>query len=154
MDTEAFFRATNSLVQNDRQNSSPRVQILRQMKTLLREDPCPDVAGMASIKKMKLINLAAGCLPKNGQESYLEVGSFQGKGLIAALLGNSHVHAVACDNLTLFDDPNSPKNLDILKQNLARHRLSQRVKFFDCDFRKLRPVVSLDEVTLRNYRWP
>jgi predicted O-methyltransferase YrrM len=137
MDTEEFFRAISPLVQDDRQNSSPRVQILRRMRTLLREDPCPDVAGMASLKKLKLLNLAAGCLPENGKECYLEVGSFQGKSLVAALAGNSHVRAVACDNFTLFDDPNSPKNFDILKQNLASYRLSERVQFFDCDFREL-----------------
>src|SRR5438132_8809281 len=74
---------------------------------------------------------------ENGKECYLEVGSFQGKSLVAALAGNSHVRAVACDNFTLFDDPNSPKNFDILKQNLASYRLSERVQFFDCDFREL-----------------
>ncbi len=125
------------MVQNDRQNSSLRVQILRRTRPLLREDSCPDVAGMASIKKLKLLNLAVSCLMKNGNECYLEVGSFQGKSLIAALVGNSHAHAVACDNFSLFDDPNSPKNSDILNQNLARYRLSESVQFFDCDFRKL-----------------
>ena len=104
---------------------------------MLCEDPCSDVTGMASVKKLKLINLAASYLPKNGAECYLEVGSFQGKSLIAALLGNSHAHAVACDNFALFDDPNSPKNFDILKQNLARYRLSNHVHFFACDFREL-----------------
>lgn len=68
MDTEEFFRAISPLVQDDRQNSSPRVQILRRMRTLLREDLCPDVAGMASLKKLKLLNLAAACLPENGKE--------------------------------------------------------------------------------------
>lgn len=137
MDTEEFFRAIHPLVQNDRQNSSQRVQMLLEMRTLQPKDPCPDVAGMASIKKLKLLNLAVSCLVKHGNECYLEVGSFQGKSLIGALLGNSHAHAVACDNFSLFDDPNSPKNLDILKQNLARYRLSERVQFFDCDFREL-----------------
>ena len=140
MDTEAFFRAISPLVQNERQSSSPRLKILRQMRISLGRDPCPDVAGMASIKKLKLLNLAARCLPKNSRECYLEVGSFQGKSLVAALIGNSHVHAVACDNFTLFDDPNSPRNFDILKQNLARYQLSERVQFFDCDFREV-PLV-------------
>jgi predicted O-methyltransferase YrrM len=137
MNTEDFFRAISPLVEKHRQNFFSRFRILPEMRTLQREDPCPDVAGMASIKKLKLLNLAVRFLPSNGSECYLEVGSFQGKSLVAALIGNSHAHAVACDNFTLFDDPNSPKNFDILKQNLARYRLSERVQFFDCDFREL-----------------
>jgi hypothetical protein len=65
------------------------------------------------------------------------VGTFQGKSLIAALIGRADVPAVACDNFSLFDAPGSPKNLRILEQNLARYELAGRVRFFDCDFRKL-----------------
>jgi len=98
-------------------------------------DPCPDVMGMASYKKLMLMNLVASLLAEDPSECYLEVGTFQGKSLVAALRNNPLVSAVACDNFSEFDS--SGVNQVALEQNLRRHGLHDRVKFFNMDFRKL-----------------
>ena len=50
------------------------------------EDYCYDVMGMTSIKKQKLLNLAASLLDTT--ECYFEVGTFNGKSLISAMHDN------------------------------------------------------------------
>src|SRR5512147_32685 len=72
-------------------------------------DPSPGVPGMSSIRKLKLLRLAFSCLD-NG-EGYLEVGTFQGKSLIAALAGNPPHPAFACDNFSEFTARNSEATL-------------------------------------------
>src|SRR5262249_6367525 len=99
-------------------------------------DPWPDVFGMASAKKLKLLNVAVSHLPQDGSECYFEVGTFQGKSLVAAALGNPTAMIVACDNFSLFEDPTDPKNQRRLIGNLAAHGLAHSVHFFDEDFRK------------------
>jgi len=59
-------------------------------------DPCPDVYGMASYRKLMAIHLVASLLPEDGSEFYLEVGTFQGKSLVAAFKNNPRVQAAAC----------------------------------------------------------
>jgi len=98
-------------------------------------DPCPDVMGMASYKKLMLMSLIASLLPEDASECYLEVGTFQGKSLVAALKNNPQVNAIACDNFSEFD--HSGINQIALEQNLRRYGLHERVKFFNMDFRKL-----------------
>jgi len=134
LDTEAFFQSILPLVLD---GAAPRLAALPHSHFLLSDDPCPDVLGMASIKKLQLLNRAAGCLPCDGSECYLEVGTFQGKSLIAALVGNPSVSAVACDNFALFDDPRLPQNAAALQRNLTRYGLAGRVQFFECDFKDL-----------------
>src|SRR5689334_21610674 len=68
-------------------------------------DPSPGVQGMSSIRKLKLLSLAFSCLDRG--EAYLEIGTFQGKSLIAALKGNAPHPAYACDNFAEFTDRNS-----------------------------------------------
>jgi len=112
-----------------------RLAAIRPFNRLARKilDPCPDVSGMASYKKLLLIELVASLLAED--ECYLEVGTFQGKSLVAALSRNPRVRAVACDNFSEFND--SGVNRMTLEQNLRRHALSERVHFFDMDFRAL-----------------
>src|SRR6266480_2959591 len=116
-------------------NAFFRLVAMRPFNRLARKilDPCRGVKGMASYKKLRLINLVASLIPEN--ECYLEVGTFQGKSLVAALRGNSRVKAVACDNFSEFDE--SGGNRMALEQNLERYHLRERVKFFDMDFRQL-----------------
>jgi predicted O-methyltransferase YrrM len=92
-------------------------------------DTCFDVPGMASLKKLKLLNLAFSCLPAG--EGYLEVGTYRGKSLISAMLGNPARSVYACDNFSLFTETNS---LVELKSNLQRYHLLKRVTIFDQDF--------------------
>ena len=99
-------------------------------------DPFPDVFGMASSKKLRLLNVVARHLPSDGSECYFEVGTFQGKSLVAAASGNPSATFVACDNFTLFDDPQNPKNYNTLLTNLATHGLKRSVRFYNEDFKE------------------
>ena len=98
-------------------------------------DPCPDVVGMASVRKLRLLHRAVSFLPAAEPECYLEVGTYQGKSLIAAMLHNFGRSAIACDNFSLFDDRRA--NRAVLDLNLSRYGLSERVRVFDADFRDL-----------------
>src|SRR5262249_37950847 len=110
-------------------------------------DPCPTVLGMTAPKNQKLLRLAFSCL--GTEEAYLEVGTYQGKTLISALLGNPHRPAYACDNFSEFAGPDSRA---ILNRNLARSGLAGRATFLDADFRSvLRPDVIPHRVGLYLY---
>jgi hypothetical protein len=136
VDRDRFYELITPLVE-DTARPSPLHRALLKFGLRSDGDPCPDVEGMASIKKLKLLNLAVSCLPQGGKECYMEVGTYQGKSLIAACLGNAHVPVFACDNFGMFDDPVAPKNFPILEGNIARYGLSSQVKFFNTDFREV-----------------
>lgn len=94
-------------------------------------DLCPDVEGMMSIKKQQLLNLAFGFLEEG--EAYLEVGTYQGKSVVSAVLNNGPRTVYACDNFSEFDR----NSFEITQGNLARYGLLDRVTFLDCDFREI-----------------
>ncbi|MBI2568940.1 MAG: class I SAM-dependent methyltransferase [Candidatus Schekmanbacteria bacterium] len=100
-------------------------------------DPCPDVPGMISIKKQRLLNLAFGLIPEN--EAYLEVGTFQGKSLISAMLGNPLRPAFACDNFTQFEG----NTFATAQGHLERYGLLDKIQFYNCDFRDIYTPASL-----------
>ncbi|NUM54937.1 MAG: class I SAM-dependent methyltransferase [Candidatus Hydrogenedentes bacterium] len=91
-------------------------------------DLCPDVDGKLSLKKQQLLNLAFGFL--DAGEAYFEVGTYQGKSLISAMIENAPRPVFACDNFSQFDD----NTLETLQKNLSKYGLSDRVTFFNCDF--------------------
>ena len=91
-------------------------------------DSCPDVEGMLSIKKQRLLSLAFGLLDED--EAYFEIGTYRGKSLLSAMLGNPPRPVFACDNFSQFDD----NSFDIVQQNLAKYDLKDRVVFYNCDF--------------------
>ncbi|MCC6696883.1 MAG: class I SAM-dependent methyltransferase [Candidatus Hydrogenedentes bacterium] len=91
-------------------------------------DLCPDVEGKLSLKKQQLLNLAYHLLPPG--EAYLEIGTYHGKSLISAMIGNPPRPTFACDNFSQFD----VNSYDILSANLRRHDLFEAVTFYDCDF--------------------
>ena len=99
-------------------------------------DPCHDVIGMASLRKLQLLNLAVSFLPTNGEECYLEVGTYYGKSLIAALAGNANRIAVACDDFSEFT-PSVSESVSILQKNLARYGFSESVRFYKEGFQTL-----------------
>lgn len=134
MDVTAFLHAIRPLV-GERPLFRLATRLLGKLNIALQDDPCRDILGMASPKKLTLLSRAVSFLP--GDEYYLEVGTYQGKSLVSALLGNPGRYAVACDNFSLFDEPAAPRNRAVLERNLARYGLSTRVRFFDCDFRDL-----------------
>lgn len=92
-------------------------------------DPCPLAKGMTSIKKQKLLNIAFSCLDVN--ESYLEVGTYLGKSLISAVLGNPERKVYACDNFSQFSPSNS---FERLQNNLRKYKLDKSIIFFNADF--------------------
>ncbi|MEW5798818.1 MAG: class I SAM-dependent methyltransferase [Bacteroidota bacterium] len=95
-------------------------------------DPCPTVPGMSSIKKLKLLQKAYSFLPPD--ECYLEIGTFVGKSLIAAMLKNEPRKTYACDNFSQFNDVSSEK---ILLENVRKYGLQDIVTFYNEDFRRI-----------------
>jgi predicted O-methyltransferase YrrM len=94
-------------------------------------DLCPDVEGKLSLKKQQLLNLAYRLLPEN--EAYLEVGTYHGKSLLSALIGNPLRPTYACDNFSEFDI----NSFAITQENLRKYGLADAVTFYDCDFREI-----------------
>jgi len=126
----------------ERTLATPQWSRPRTWASLLRssqkiDDPCPDVVGMASSKKLKLLNLAVSILPNGGQEAYLEVGTYLGKSLVAATLGNSGRLVVGCDNFSEFATGSANNNYTVLQSNLAKYGLLDKIKFYDEDFQSL-----------------
>ncbi len=78
-----------------------------------------EVPGLAKPNNLALLNVAARCLGDG--EAYLEVGTFRGTSLIAAMLGNDG-EFVALDNWSMAEG--SREELD---SNLERHGLRARV---------------------------
>jgi predicted O-methyltransferase YrrM len=83
------------------------------------------VAGLARANNLALLNVAASCLDSG--ESYVEVGTYHGTSLIAALLENDG-DFVALDNWSLGDG-----SRDQLEKNLARFGLAGRPALIEGD---------------------
>ena len=75
-----------------------------------------DVGGLARENNLALLNLAASLLDEG--ESYVEVGSFKGLSLIAAMLGNTG-DFVGIDDFSLGEGSRT-----LLEANLRRHGLA------------------------------
>ncbi len=89
-----------------------------------------DVGGLARENNLALLNLAASCL--DGGESYVEVGSFKGLSLIAAMLGNTG-DFVGIDDFSLGGGSRRG-----LEANLRRHGLGGHAILEGDAFRLLR----------------
>jgi predicted O-methyltransferase YrrM len=83
------------------------------------------VPGLARANNLALLNVAASCLAPG--ESYVEVGTYHGTSLIAALLENDG-DFVALDNWSLGDG-----SRDQLEKNLARFGLAGRPALIEGD---------------------
>jgi predicted O-methyltransferase YrrM len=95
-----------------------------------------DVGGLACENNLALIGLAASLLEPD--ESYVEVGTYLGASLIAALLGNPHADSVAIDSFAFREG--SRKRLD---ENLARFGLGGRAEVLEGDVFDLVPAGAL-----------
>lgn len=93
-------------------------------------DSCPDIEGMLSIKKQKLLNLTFACLP--AKESYFEIGTYKGKSLVSAAQNNPERTIYACDNFSQFEELNNCKSE--LMSNLTKYKLKDKTIFYDMDF--------------------
>src|SRR5258705_2714701 len=83
------------------------------------------VPGLARANNLALLNVAASCL--DAGESYLEVGTYHGTSLIAAMLQNDG-DFVALDNWSLGDG-----SREQLERNLARFGLTGRPTLIEGD---------------------
>lgn len=128
MNTQAFIGKLKRYFSNE-QLFEPTEALLDKL-TRDRADPCPDVFGMMSPKGQRMLGLAYASLPVG--EGYLEIGSFAGKSLISALLGQPSRKSYACDDFSEWSDINS---YDSFHQNLTRYRLAERVNFHRGDFK-------------------
>ena len=75
-----------------------------------------EIEGLATPNTLALVHHAVSLLEPG--ETYVEVGTFRGASLIAALLGNEDKEAVALDRFTMRD-----ATLESLEDNLARFGL-------------------------------
>ena len=93
------------------------------------DDVLEGVPGLARENNLALLNLAASLLPEG--ESYVEVGSYRGTSLVAALREND-ADAVAIDDFSLGDG-----SREQLEANLARFGLAGRPEILEGDFEKI-----------------
>lgn len=129
MDTGAFRKAFWTHFGGTRRNQPD--DSLLDAEVQLSRDLCPDVAGMLSIKKQQLLNLAFSMLPEG--EAYLEVGTYMGKSLLSAMIGNPERPVYAVDNFSQFEE----NSFAVLKGNLEHYGLFHRVNFCNGDFREI-----------------
>ena len=108
MDPERFARDLPRLFDDYPRSEHPRD---RRFAPILAE-----VGGLACENNLALLNLAASRLNKG--ESYVEVGSYTGLSLIAAMLGNA-ADFVGIDDFSMGDG-----SRDLLEANLRRYGLS------------------------------
>ena len=100
-------------------------------------DPLKDVDGMISVRNQRLLNLAFGNLEPN--EAYLEVGTWQGKSLISAMLGNVARPTFACDNFSEFK-LSKDRKLDLyesFQNNLRKYNLDRYATFYNQGFESI-----------------
>ena len=129
MDTNAFRRLFWTEFKGSMRNQPD--DSLLDVKVQMIHDLCPDVQGMLSLKKQRLLNLAFSLLPEG--EAYLEVGTYMGKSLLSAMIGNPERSVYAVDNFSQFEENSFP----VLKANLERYGLYERVNFCNGDFREI-----------------
>jgi len=96
----------------------------RRFETILKTVPA-----MATENKLALLNRAVARLQSD--EVYVEIGCWHGATLIAAALGNPDKTAYGCDNFSQFEGAES-----VLRCNLDRFGVSDKVQFFNMDFRE------------------
>jgi predicted O-methyltransferase YrrM len=104
-------------------------------ETLVRSqfDTCPDVPGMTSPKKQKLLEIAFSYIEDG--ESYFEIGTYLGKSIISAAKRHASrsIPIFACDNFSEFGASN---NQDALIGNLKHYGL-KNVTFYNGSFRDI-----------------
>jgi predicted O-methyltransferase YrrM len=117
MDVDRFLRELA-----ERFDDFPRSELPRDVRFAEILDAVP---GLARANNLALLNAAASCLEPG--ESYVEVGTYHGTSLIAAMLDND-AEFVAIDNWSLGDG--SREQLD---RNLARFGFAGRADIIEGD---------------------
>jgi predicted O-methyltransferase YrrM len=109
VDAEAFLRNLPRLFDRFPESEQPRDPRFQQILDA--------VPGLARANNLALLNVAASHLGEG--ESYVEVGTYRGTSLIAAMLDNDDKDFVAIDNFSFRDG-----SRELLEHNLASFGLS------------------------------
>ena len=144
MDIAKFCTAFETVFPRKTREQPTRIYSLRlkcKMKLLYVNyyvfDPIRDVEGMISVKKQRLLNLAYAHLPP--EEAYLEIGTWHGKSLIAAMRNNPPRPPFACDNFSEWEaskgSGHNPRSAFLA--NLQRYGLAPSVTFYDEPFQQI-----------------
>jgi predicted O-methyltransferase YrrM len=128
VDAERFLRELPGLFDDFPGSETPRDPMFA--------DLLERVSGIAKPNNLALLNLAARCLEPG--ESYVEVGTYHGTSLIAALLGND-ADVVGIDNFSLGDGTRRT-----LERNLEGYGLAGRPTIVEGDAFELVPGGALD----------
>ena len=109
MDAQAFLRDLPRLFDRFPESEQPRDPRFQEILDA--------VPGLARANNLALLNVAASHLDEG--ESYVEVGTYRGTSLIAAMLDNGDKDFVAIDDFSFRDG-----SRELLEQNLASFGLS------------------------------
>jgi predicted O-methyltransferase YrrM len=124
MDAERFARELPGLFDDFPRSEHPRD---RRFAPILER-----VGGLARENNLALLNLAASLLDEG--ESYVEVGTFKGLSLIAAMTGNEGRDFVGIDNFSLGEG-----SRELVERNLAEHGIEDGYEILEGDAFQLLP---------------
>ena len=128
MDPDVFARELPLLFDDYPRSVHPRDRRFRRV--------VDEVEGLTRENNLALLALAASLLEPG--ESYVEVGSWLGASLIAALLGNTQADVVAIDSFAFRDGSRAQ-----LEENLERFGLGGRAEILEGDLFELAPAGAL-----------
>jgi hypothetical protein len=114
------------------------VELLEQHHYFESAQPLVDVEGLSSARVCNFLNRLVARLDPG--ECYLEVGTWKGRTLISAALGNAGRLCVGCDRFKWWGRFTGPGVLArrALHRNVDRHRAgSAEIRFFDMPFERL-----------------
>lgn len=122
MHTSRFFDALTSAFPGDPQSTDPNDPRWRTMTD--------EVCGFTSPNELAVLNVAAAALPAD--EAYLEVGTFKGRSLVAAVQGNDGKKFYAMENFLEFGMAGLEARAE-LKDNLTRFAADADVRLLEGD---------------------
>lgn len=143
MDTARFLHAVPALFGDDDPDThGPRDEGWARL--------ADDVAGYTAVNELAVLDLAVAQLPPG--ESYLEVGTFKGRSLCAAVRSAGEARLYAMENFLEFGMAGA-KAREELQDNLARHAGDARVELLegDCFTLMARPGVLAEPVGVYFY---
>ncbi|TWP37124.1 class I SAM-dependent methyltransferase [Leekyejoonella antrihumi] len=122
MDTSAFFARLEAAFPADPQDCDP---IDPQWQTIVA-----DVSGFTARNELAVLNLAATCMPSS--EAYLEVGTYKGRSICAAVQNNVDKRFYAVENFLEFGMAGQLAR-DELTSNLERYAAGSDIRLVEGD---------------------
>ncbi len=122
MDTSAFFARLTDVFPGDPQDTDPIDPQWAELAT--------EVAGYTGPNELAVLQLAAAVMPE--QEAYLEVGTFKGRSLCAAVQGNADKSFFVMENFLEFGMQGEQARGELM-DNLARYAADARVELLEGD---------------------